>query len=902
MFNRRIAHIIIMLLVCAVNLMAQPMFRTVDSRSALPDNYVRAVTTDSRGYAWLATQSDLVRYDGFSFRSYTLRAADGTMYNNVVRVCQDASGQIWTVTLSNRIFCYDAATDTFADDAQRRLARLGIKEKGGMLTIDADGNLWLTAGCRIYHYVFSRHRLYTSSLASRPVAIVCRRGRAYALTASRQLLRLDMATGRHTLLASHAEMGSNPAVYLSSAGQLFVFDSFKPGLFALNTLAPRGLVRVNSLTVTALADDRQGRLWIATNSDGLVLRASDGSTQSIVHSANDKYSLPTNHISALHISADGVLWVGTSTAGVAIANAGSAGIARVPTPCNADIGCFAEDARGQLWIGFDGAGLLNASTMQLADTTNSALASLLVIGARMEHRDRSLYLGTYGGGIYRLAPDGSLTRQHASCRLVDYARRVITDRHGNQWVSANNNGLCRFAPDGRISQYTMSNSTLRTNAITDMAYDPTADQLLVSTGTGLYSVTCSTAHITPVGDALLGQKVVRVACIDRQRRRWASTTDSIFVYSPSLRLLCAIGLKNVLALAPDLRGDMWATTADAIYRLSPRHLPQIAVRRYAAADGLGDITFYKKALYCTRNGNILAGGYGSYVRIQPQLLTASAARRVVLTRLVVDGNEMVADSAARSGFGCRRGDVVELSVSDLDFSHASPSRFAYRIDGKGDWTAMTANTASLAALSSGSHTIEVGVVDGGDASPLVLHVHVLAPVWLSASAIIVYLIVLAFIVFASFRFMQKRRNRAKRDASKIVESSSPDKVKASPSLPDEASSATNASTAEFVSRATAVVESHLADNDFSVEQFSEEMLHSRSALYKKLMAATGKSPLDFIRAIRLTHGMQLLQQTDMPVAHIAYKTGLSPKQFSKLFKDEYGVLPSQWRKNNNAAE
>ncbi|WP_390899880.1 helix-turn-helix domain-containing protein [Segatella oris] len=35
----------------------------------------------------------------------------------------------------------------------------------------------------------------------------------------------------------------------------------------------------------------------------------------------------------------------------------------------------------------------------------------------------------------------------------------------------------------------------------------------------------------------------------------------------------------------------------------------------------------------------------------------------------------------------------------------------------------------------------------------------------------------------------------------------------------------------------------------------------------------------------------------MSVAEIAYKTGLSPKQFSKFFKEQYGCLPSQYKKN-----
>lgn len=100
----------------------------------------------------------------------------------------------------------------------------------------------------------------------------------------------------------------------------------------------------------------------------------------------------------------------------------------------------------------------------------------------------------------------------------------------------------------------------------------------------------------------------------------------------------------------------------------------------------------------------------------------------------------------------------------------------------------------------------------------------------------------------------------------------------------------------WIAKATALIELHLSDSEFSVENFSEEMNLSRSALYKKLMAATGKSPLEFMRAIRLKHGLAYLQNGDLSISEIAYNIGLSPKQFSKFFKEEYGCLPSQYKK------
>lgn len=98
---------------------------------------------------------------------------------------------------------------------------------------------------------------------------------------------------------------------------------------------------------------------------------------------------------------------------------------------------------------------------------------------------------------------------------------------------------------------------------------------------------------------------------------------------------------------------------------------------------------------------------------------------------------------------------------------------------------------------------------------------------------------------------------------------------------------------EFIKKAKEVVEMNMSIVDFSVEDFSTAMNMSRSTLYKKLHGITGHSPLEFMRIIKMRRGYQLLKAQGGNISEVAYKVGLSPKQFSKYFKETYGVLPSQ---------
>lgn len=107
----------------------------------------------------------------------------------------------------------------------------------------------------------------------------------------------------------------------------------------------------------------------------------------------------------------------------------------------------------------------------------------------------------------------------------------------------------------------------------------------------------------------------------------------------------------------------------------------------------------------------------------------------------------------------------------------------------------------------------------------------------------------------------------------------------------------------FLQNTLDVIEKQMDNPDFSVEDFSTAMHMNRVTLYRKILALTGKSPLEFIRSIRLKRAAQLLEKSGMTVAEIAYKVGFNnPKQFSKFFKEEFKVLPSQYAISKKEAD
>lgn len=105
---------------------------------------------------------------------------------------------------------------------------------------------------------------------------------------------------------------------------------------------------------------------------------------------------------------------------------------------------------------------------------------------------------------------------------------------------------------------------------------------------------------------------------------------------------------------------------------------------------------------------------------------------------------------------------------------------------------------------------------------------------------------------------------------------------------------------QLVAKAVKYVEDNISRSDLSVEELAQEMGMSRVHLYKKLSALTGKSPIEFIRLLRLKRATQYLVESQLTIAEIAYRLGFNnPKYFSKYFKEEFGILPSEYQEKSD---
>lgn len=101
----------------------------------------------------------------------------------------------------------------------------------------------------------------------------------------------------------------------------------------------------------------------------------------------------------------------------------------------------------------------------------------------------------------------------------------------------------------------------------------------------------------------------------------------------------------------------------------------------------------------------------------------------------------------------------------------------------------------------------------------------------------------------------------------------------------------------MLARVIELVSNGLPRGEFNIEHIAEAMNMSVSTFRRRMLAATGDSPKNFILAIQMERATELLtKNAEMQIADIAMQCGFSDAgSFTRTFRRFYGITPSQYR-------
>ena len=114
---------------------------------------------------------------------------------------------------------------------------------------------------------------------------------------------------------------------------------------------------------------------------------------------------------------------------------------------------------------------------------------------------------------------------------------------------------------------------------------------------------------------------------------------------------------------------------------------------------------------------------------------------------------------------------------------------------------------------------------------------------------------------------------------------------------EEQSQNINGNDREFIEKVDEFIHENIINSELDANALAETMHMSPTTLNRRIKSITGTNTTIYIRLKRLGRAKQLLQNTQMSMGEIQAVCGFeSPSYFSRAFKAEYGISPSDFRK------
>jgi diguanylate cyclase (GGDEF)-like protein len=720
---------------------ADPTFRHV----ALPTTMlVTQMLQADDGILWLGTQSGLVRWDGYRFKTFVADAdTPGSLPDSMITALhKDSRGRIWIGTSAGGVARMDEANQRFAVMTDRANDRSHASIFA--LADDGQGGLWIGSGAGLERldrdgilvpgYTEVAHAVGLPEGAVQSLLV----DRAGALWAGMRngLFRRAPDGGRFEPVALAAGEDSTPFVarlMQDGDGRLWV-GTRDHGVF---TIAPghagatplreteSGSAGLASDTISELVEVAPGDIWIGTSGGGIVrVDTRHGSTRRVRHHDQLPASLSDDDVYLIFRDRSGLLWVGTGSA-ISAWDPGQRGVSTwfgyAGSPdgvTHGNVSALLAMPDGSAWLGLGDGGIdvvdpHRGRTARLRPDPRRPLSAL--------PKGRVLAMAIAPSGDVWLGTQQGLYRADATGRTV--ARVDVPGRKGSAatwalcvdgdmlWIGGLDGlwGLRMAQGEAPRIVARQDGDTLGEPRVTSLALAP-QHRLWVGTRAGLLRFDPASGAVmrlpldAPGRIGLPGGYITSVRS-DSRGRLWVASfgggvrvVDGAHGGAPSIRRVSVKeGLPNngVNALLLDAHDDAWISTDDGLARIRGVDLSVTPMRD---TDGVGIATYWTNSAAQTPSGALLFGGTGGLTAVDPRAVLAwTFSPPLVVT--AVGGNAGTGPATWWSGGAAAplqleprdRNLLVEFAA--LDYSDPQSNRYAYRLLGFDDeWIAADAGS------------------------------------------------------------------------------------------------------------------------------------------------------------------------------------------------------------------
>ena len=597
--------VLLFLLLCSLNVPAYNQQSVYDfdikhwsSAEGLSSNSVRAISQDSQGYIWLATQYGLNRFDGTQFEHFNKESQRHLASNAVTRLLNDSHGYMWVGTKSG-LSGFDPVTLKFD--------RYQILSEVTAIVEIRPGEVWVAADLlyRVRDGKVSRVEQIRSQVSQLELV-----DNKVWVASAEKLFRIDI-DGNTDNFPLPAELMQTPIYDLYwDDGNLFIAG--EAGFYHLDSagnVTKCNLPDKNNTAVYKLLRDSRGNRWISAHRK-LFHRHNEQAWQHITGDELGSYPW----FSDIFEDKDNNIWLASFSDGIYRASVGN--IRRI-VPADADpvIRSVAVSPANTLLI----AGQSDIGELT-AEGQYTRLLDAAQLGASTVHDlywpdPEQMWLAT-DHGVKRYQR-GSAKLSNQFDELTGFAVRLLQpDDTDGLWIGTVM-GLYHYR-DNVLSPF-VENDVLESRNITVLQQHQ--GRVVFGTTRGLYQYQDSNLSRLGVGSALYNSYITALLVLPDNTIIAATLDDGIFISQNQggwLQWHSGNGLPHspVVSLIYDIdSATVWVSSNKGIFRVNVAELPNLATDIVLADEILGP---YDRQLGTVPGRCCNGAGHAKVVRWQNQ--------------------------------------------------------------------------------------------------------------------------------------------------------------------------------------------------------------------------------------------------------------------------------------------
>jgi signal transduction histidine kinase/ligand-binding sensor domain-containing protein len=719
---------------------------TVDD--GLPDNVVNSITQTQNGLLWIGSGDRLSSFDGRTFTPIQIRIPGFRSPGAINTLLEGRDGDLWVATSTGivRIPKNDLNDSSTSTSTSFRLGGLGDATVLA-LSMSSDGTIWAGASDGLYRFDGSQFRCVDSSGAVIQIA--------------------QTSSGRLILITSNgvAEYDGEKLIRLSELGADLrvrndhIFDAYED---------PRGTVWYG--TIAGIRSFVNGRLQLfgsSVEAHGRTYRFFPGrngvtwttTPKSIYALADRNMWTPAPNLEArcFYEGKDGDLWIGTNGSGLVHMHPRLAEMYTKGDGLPTDIAMDVLPAHdGRLWIGMNcGLAVLEGNKFKTF-TAKDGLKNTCV-WSLAEDRAQNIWLGTYGGGIFRFRSGRFIQYSTTEGLGSTIVSKIVVAQDDSIWA-ATSKGLSHLQ-NGLIRNYTVADGLASDNVLD--VYQDSRGAIWIATHAGVDMFASGGFRHIPVAKGIHDLLARRFFEDSKGNLYTEDEPDGISQIKNGevtefTNKLNAIEMKET----PDHR--MWFSSTKGLTEISEddflhaeRSAEPLDYQIFNRADGLrtNQMSVGDPDLAFTPDGKLWIATVEGLAMIDTSRLPLLGKQPpIFVAGATVDGKSHLVGSSLVLPPGTHR---VELQLAAVDLANPQRIRLQYRLEGvDSDWLdANAARVAIYTSIPAGRHRMLIRATDsaGHWTPPTVLYEITQRPYFhetllfrISAVIVLVLLLVLAY--------------------------------------------------------------------------------------------------------------------------------------------------------------